>query len=57
MQTIIDMWKRNHLAPPHVIAWRLIWILPLWLFRMCYLTIVLVGWGPKTFYQMWQDTQ
>lgn len=34
-------------APYHVIAWRLIWWIPMLITKSLFLAVVTVGWGPK----------
>jgi hypothetical protein len=42
-------------APWYVIAWRLLWWVPLQLARFVLCTITLVGWGPSAARGIWKD--
>lgn len=49
-----DVWPGDW-NPPHVIAWRLIWWLPLIAAQLLLLAIVLIAFGPKMCRRVWRD--
>lgn len=44
-------------APWWVVIWRLLWIVPAWLFALGLCGCVLFGWGPRSALRVWSDTR
>jgi hypothetical protein len=43
-------------APPWVVAWRLLWFIPLQVSRFLFVGFVLIGYGLSDADQAWRDT-
>ena len=50
-------WKKRNLAPPHVIAWRLIWILPTQAARALFVAVVFCSRGIDSAERAWANTR
>lgn len=51
-------WKeRGRLAPPHLIAWRLLWLLPIVTARIIFSATIFCGYGPDSAARAWRDTR
>lgn len=57
MNKLKEMWSDNHYAPLHVIAWRIIWFIPMQLARIVFCACAIMAWGWNTGKQAWRDTE
>ena len=56
-QRLVLWWRTKNLAPPHVIARRLIAAPFVLVLRVLYCFFIWLGWGPFAAKLMWQDTE
>lgn len=57
MNKLKELWSDNYYAPVYVIAWRVIWFIPMQLARIVFCACAAMAWGLDAGKMAWRDTE
>ena len=48
---------RRYWSPWYIIAWRALWMGPMWVLKIALVTVAAIGWGKRSAEILWNDLQ